>query len=125
MLLLIKIYKLGEISNGRNINLKPTELNSGSAMKCTLCDGETVDFHLWEKRKFVRCKNCRAIFLHPNSYLNSIEERGHYLLHNNDVTDPRYKKFLSPITTRIRKEFSDNSKGLDLAVGQGLLLPLS
>ena len=88
-------------------------------MKCTLCHGVTGDFLQWEEREFVRCETCRAILLLPEYYLNYEEEQGRYLLHNNDVTDPRYKEFLSPITNRVRNDFPNSSKGLDFGCGTG------
>lgn len=88
-------------------------------MKCSLCKNQTRDFLVYETREFVRCENCLGILLLPEYYLNSEEEQNRYLLHNNDVEDPRYKKFLSPITSRIINDFSIENLGLDFGCGTG------
>jgi SAM-dependent methyltransferase len=42
-----------------------------------------------------------------------------YSTHNNDVNDPRYRQFVSPITNGILKDFNQNHIGLDFGSGTG------
>ncbi|WP_245830827.1 class I SAM-dependent methyltransferase [Marivirga sericea] len=50
---------------------------------------------------------------------NDAIEADRYKAHNNDVTDPNYQKFVSPITDAIDKNFSKDQKGLDFGSGTG------
>lgn len=88
-------------------------------MKCSLCEGETTDFHYCENKKFVQCKNCKAILLLPEFYLNAAKEKDRYSQHNNDIKDPRYQKFVSPITTHVIENLSSTTLGLDYGCGTG------
>src|SRR5690606_11251438 len=88
-------------------------------MRCSLCKGFTTEFLIYENRKFVQCEKCKAILLLPEFFLNAEVEKSRYALHNNDVTDPRYKNFVSPITSHITENFPTWSTGLDFGCGTG------
>jgi hypothetical protein len=47
------------------------------------------------------------------------EEKERYLTHNNDITDPRYQKFVQPVVNAVMENFSTASKGLDFGAGAG------
>lgn len=55
----------------------------------------------------------------PLDYLNEIEEKERYLEHNNDVCDPRYQAFVSPLVNAIMRDFQKDTKGLDYGCGTG------
>lgn len=42
-----------------------------------------------------------------------------YNKHNNDTADEGYQKFVSPITSAIMRDFTQNHKGLDFGAGNG------
>ncbi|PKD20194.1 hypothetical protein APR41_14510 [Salegentibacter salinarum] len=88
-------------------------------MKCILCGGSTKEFWKSKKREFVECTNCGGIQLLPEFYISKKAEEDRYLTHNNDVEDARYQDFVSPITSRILKEFTPKHKGLDYGCGTG------
>ncbi|WP_258932651.1 hypothetical protein [Flavobacterium oreochromis] len=44
-------------------------------------------------------------------------EEKHYQFHNNDVEDPGYLNFVSPITSSILNDFSKEELGLDFGAG--------
>jgi hypothetical protein len=88
-------------------------------MKCILCAGSTKEFWKSKNREFVECTNCGGIQLLPEFYVSENIEKKRYLSHNNDVEDPRYQNFVSPITSRIIKDFSPAEKGLDYGCGTG------
>ncbi|HET8807258.1 MAG TPA: class I SAM-dependent methyltransferase [Methylophaga sp.] len=46
-------------------------------------------------------------------------EKALYLTHNNDVDDPRYQAFVSPVTQAILAEQSTDKTGLDFGAGPG------
>ncbi|PKL86227.1 MAG: methyltransferase [Ignavibacteriae bacterium HGW-Ignavibacteriae-1] len=68
---------------------------------------------------FYHCSNCAGYF-RPSELLPSREEeRERYESHNNDVNDPRFRKFVEPITSSILQNYTPNSKGLDFGAGTG------
>ncbi|MGY5847605.1 class I SAM-dependent methyltransferase [Salegentibacter sp. HM20] len=88
-------------------------------MKCSLCQGETRQFWKDENREFVECLHCGGIQLLPRYYVDETAEKKRYLTHNNDVEDPRYQKFVSPITSAILQDFQPENSGLDYGCGTG------
>ena len=67
----------------------------------------------------MRCVNCNVILLSPEFHLSPQEEKSRYRLHNNDINDPGYINFVSPVISRIKSDFSRNSVGLDFGCGTG------
>lgn len=88
-------------------------------MNCNLCGAETKAFWEDKQRKFVCCTNCEAIQLLPEFYVPEDAEKERYLTHNNDVEDPRYQQFVSPITSQVLEDFSEENTGLDYGCGTG------
>ncbi|TRO66906.1 class I SAM-dependent methyltransferase [Christiangramia sabulilitoris] len=88
-------------------------------MPCSLCNCETRKFQTVKEREYLQCVSCRAILLSPKFYLSPQAEKFRYSLHNNDVNDPGYIHFVSPIVKRIRADFDRNSSGLDFGCGTG------
>ncbi|MGA9326252.1 MAG: class I SAM-dependent methyltransferase [Salegentibacter sp.] len=88
-------------------------------MPCSLCSGRTLEFIEFENRKYFQCTNCGAVLLSPACYIPREAEKQRYESHNNDVNDPDYQKFVSPITSRILKDFGPQHQGLDFGCGTG------
>ncbi|PRX49614.1 class I SAM-dependent methyltransferase [Salegentibacter salegens] len=88
-------------------------------MNCILCEGSTKEFWKSKNREFVECTNCGGIQLLPQYYISKKAEEERYLTHNNDVEDRGYQDFVSPITSRILKDFSTKHSGLDYGCGTG------
>ncbi|MFZ0489442.1 MAG: methyltransferase domain-containing protein, partial [Salegentibacter sp.] len=88
-------------------------------MPCSLCSGRTLEFIEFENRKYFQCTNCGAVLLSPACYIPWEAEKQRYESHNNDVNDPDYQKFVSPITSRILKDFGPQHQGLDFGCGTG------
>lgn len=86
---------------------------------CSLCGGKTSFFDQEKERIFVRCGQCRSALLLPEFYLPADAEEARYRNHNNDVTDVRYQKFVSPITEAVKENFPASAKGLDFGCGTG------
>lgn len=86
---------------------------------CPLCEHYSTIFKEIENRIFHRCCHCFGVFLDKKSRLNIEEEKLRYQLHNNDVEDSRYQKFVEPITSRILRDFKPESIGLDFGAGTG------
>ncbi|MBP2830567.1 class I SAM-dependent methyltransferase [Aquimarina sp. U1-2] len=86
---------------------------------CTLCNTLTGVYIVTKKRTFFLCPECKGIIADPTHFLTPKEEKERYLLHQNDVNDPGYQNFVSPIIKEIRKDFNTNHAGLDFGSGSG------
>lgn len=86
-------------------------------MQCSLCGSETILYSEIRDRIYYSCVECKGILLHPSCFLPREAEKERYQLHQNDVTDSGYQKFVFPITQSILKEYSKHHKGLDFGSG--------
>ena len=94
-------------------------------MICIVCKNqEAVDFKNIKQKRYWKCSYCEAIFLDKEFYLSSNDEYNHYLTHNNDVNDERYKKFLSNLMLPLIDRIKLKSIGLDYGCGPGPALSL-
>ncbi len=92
------------------------KLSSREKTACPLCGGCSEKFF---ENKYFCCTICAGIFMHPEFRLGADEEKSRYESHNNDVTDIRYQKFVSPIVNGILHQFTENDHGLDFGAGTG------
>ena len=89
-------------------------------MICIICKNQKAAiFTNIKQKRYWKCSYCEAIFLDKEFYLSSNDEYKHYLTHNNDVNDPRYKKFLSNLMLPLIERMKLNSIGLDYGCGPG------
>lgn len=89
--------------------------------KCPLCLGDELSIKHKKNSGEVYwdCLNCHLIFLDPTHHLTPDKEKAHYQTHNNDVTDVRYQKFVSPIVDYVTENISVDTLGLDFGCGTG------
>ncbi len=85
-------------------------------MKCSLCNSS---LNHKVSPDFYKCGKCNAYIKELSTFLDSAKEQERYLTHNNDVYDPRYRKFTSPISQRILSNFQPHHLGLDFGCGTG------
>jgi len=92
-------------------------------IKCTLCNSKVDLFYESNLKKYFKkyykCTNCSSILLDPLNLLSREEERKRYETHNNDVEDPGYQTFVSPIVNEIERRFNAGHTGLDFGAGTG------
>ena len=87
---------------------------------CRVCRSANLEhFACVEKRRYERCSECRAILLAPEHLPGRSEERRHYLNHENDVDDPRYRKFVSKLVDPLAARLPAGAQGLDFGCGPG------
>ncbi|MCW5520350.1 class I SAM-dependent methyltransferase [Aureitalea sp. L0-47] len=87
---------------------------------CLLCHSESTAPYFGDSlHKFFECFNCGTVFRDPANFPSPSEERERYLTHNNDVNDPGYQEFVSPITEAVQKYFTKGATGLDFGAGTG------
>lgn len=85
-------------------------------MNCPLCRHPGAPLL---KEEFYVCSHCSGIFRNRENLIGYEEEKKRYEHHNNDVNDPGYQKFVSPITSFVLSNFSPQSFGLDFGSGTG------
>ena len=88
-------------------------------LNCPLCDSAGIHFHDHQERCYYRCSGCKSAFMHPDHHLSLEQERKRYELHNNDVHDPRYQQFVTPLVDLITESFTPDQQGLDFGAGTG------
>jgi len=87
---------------------------------CLLCHSESTASYFEDRlHKFFECSNCGTVFRDPATFLSPSEEKERYLTHNNDVNDPDYQEFVSPITEAVQKYYTKEAIGLDYGAGTG------
>lgn len=70
-------------------------------------------------RDYFECQRCLAVLLDPSQLPTRAQERAHYDLHQNEVSDPRYREFLSRLAQPLLARLSPGSHGLDYGCGPG------
>jgi hypothetical protein len=92
-----------------------------SQKKCCLCQSDQIAIKLIKPsgEQYWDCSTCGLIFLDETFHLIPTTEKQHYLTHNNDIADPRYQHFVSPVTDYVMNNIPVTSKGLDYGAGPG------
>ncbi len=87
---------------------------------CPVCRAPTaVWFMVVDGLDYWRCDMCEARFLDARHRPSRDDERAHYLLHENDVDDPGYRRFLSKLANPLLERLGACLKGLDYGCGPG------
>ena len=69
--------------------------------------------------RYGTCPVCEARFLDPAQRLGRAAEYAHYLHHENDPDDPRYRRFLGKLSDPLLALLAPGSRGLDYGCGPG------
>ncbi len=88
-------------------------------MECPLCFSNAVPFFCGRHGAYFSCPTCSSVFLAPENRLDPTAEQDRYARHNNDINDPGYQSFVSPIVEHIRANFTPAHSGLDFGCGTG------
>lgn len=87
---------------------------------CPVCRAPSLEyFARIDERDYLRCRTCEARFLDPDQRPGPRQERAHYLLHENDPHDPRYRNFLARFADPLLAKLEAESCGLDYGCGPG------
>lgn len=86
---------------------------------CGLCNTKSTLLLETGIAHYHKCPNCHGIFMSEYHLPTDEFEIGRYESHNNDVNDPRYRAFVSPITDSVQQYFTENHSGLDFGSGTG------
>ncbi|NGP77599.1 methyltransferase domain-containing protein [Balneolaceae bacterium YR4-1] len=88
-------------------------------ISCILCGNNASPFGRVRERDFYECQTCRAVIMDPDYYVDRDDEVYRYETHDNDVNDPRYQNFVSPLVDAVKKEYESGKTGLDYGSGTG------
>ena len=92
---------------------------------CPLCQSPTTHhFASVHRRTYLECPTCTLVFLTPSERLGPDTERAHYLTHENDPNDARYREFLDRLAIPLTARLSPGARGLDVGSGPGPTLSL-
>lgn len=87
---------------------------------CPLCHNTSIqEFCTIGDILFLQCKECDLVFKHASHLPTAENEKKRYLQHENNVEDPHYQHFVTPIVTRIIQQQAKTSTGLDFGAGPG------
>jgi SAM-dependent methyltransferase len=87
---------------------------------CPLCGHERVaPYYRDALRPYLQCLRCRLVFVSPAYRPSLARERSEYDLHQNDVHDPGYRRFLSRVVTPLLARLPAGARGLDFGCGPG------
>lgn len=90
---------------------------------CPLCHSLKQNHYYRDKsRSYLQCQNCALVFVPAQQHLNPQQEKQIYDLHENDMQDPGYQRFLSRLSNQVIKHISTGSKGIDYGCGPAPLL---
>ena len=76
------------------------------------------------ERDFFHCGNCDMVFVPRNFHLTIDAQLERYLSHNNDPSDPEYRKFLARLSDAILPSLKEGAQGLDFGAGPGPALAI-
>jgi hypothetical protein len=94
-------------------------MQNNPTSQCPLCNGISSHFYQYKQQQYYQCSNCFGIFVDKKRLPGSETELLRYQKHNNNINDYRYQKFVSPITSAIMRDFTQNDTGLDFGAGTG------
>ncbi|MEX2380897.1 MAG: class I SAM-dependent methyltransferase [Opitutales bacterium] len=77
-----------------------------------------------ESDPYFDCRNCGLVFLDPACVPDREREYAHYLTHENDPGDSRYRRFLSRLANPLIEKLVRGMEGLDYGSGPGPTLSL-
>ncbi len=89
---------------------------------CTLCRSNAELFYEMPGRVYYHCGKCSAIFLSPECYVSKEAEEKRYQKHENNISEPGYRKFVEPMVLKIQEKFGPEHQGLDFGSGPGPII---
>ena len=73
-------------------------------------------------KRYAHCPECDLRFMLAEHHTTLEDERRRYLVHNNDVEDPRYQEFVQPLVDCVQRRSPRGACGLDFGAGTGPVL---
>ncbi|WP_199775641.1 class I SAM-dependent methyltransferase [Microbulbifer pacificus] len=93
------------------------------APSCPLCRQPAAHLYHRDKfREYNRCVECALVFVPSQYHLSSDAEKAYYDLHENDLHDEGYERFLSRCAKPLLERLPNTASGLDFGCGPAPLL---
>lgn len=87
-------------------------------VQCILCQNTTTNrLGCIHDIEYHQCNQCHCTFKDEKHFPDATTEKSRYLLHNNDVKDVNYQKFVQPIVQSVFENFENTEIGLDFGAG--------
>ena len=87
---------------------------------CSVClGGDLTEFARVGDRLYRRCGQCAATLMDPGNWLSPQEEQAVYQLHDNEIDDPGYRRFLGKLVDPLLDRLDRGQRGLDFGCGPG------
>lgn len=92
---------------------------------CRVCLSINIlDFQCIDDKQYYRCNDCLATQLSIDHLPSREEEYRHYLQHENETSNPRYRAFLARLATPLMGFLPEDAEGLDYGCGPGPALAM-
>ena len=93
-------------------------------LACPICDNEHPQPYAEDKRrKYYQCPDCHLVFVGKAFLLDANQEFAEYQLHENNVDDAGYQRFLTrvsePLVLKLKQRTESGLNGLDFGCGPG------
>ncbi|MCA1798283.1 MAG: class I SAM-dependent methyltransferase [Xanthomonadaceae bacterium] len=90
------------------------------SVRCPLCAARDAQKQVAASSgHYLHCALCDLVYQVPAQRLASDAERAHYLTHENEVDDPRYRAFLAQLAAPLLERLPAGAEGLDYGAGPG------
>lgn len=87
---------------------------------CPICNSVSVAPFFEDKRRaYLRCYDCKLVFVPKRYWLSREDEKAIYDLHENDAKDQGYRDFLSRLSKPLLERLAPEQRGLDFGCGPG------
>jgi hypothetical protein len=87
---------------------------------CPICSSlDVVPFFEDKRRTYLRCCDCKLVFVPKRYWLSTEDEKAIYDLHENDAKDQGYRQFLSRLSRPLLERLAPKQRGLDFGCGPG------
>jgi len=87
---------------------------------CPLCGENHSDSYARDKRReYLQCLNCALVFVPAEHRLNANDEKAIYDLHENDINDAGYQRFLNRLAEPLLERLPRKASGLEFGCGPG------
>ncbi len=87
-------------------------------VNCLWCGSASTQQIKVEKTIYYQCLCCEIIFMDRKYHLDPLAEEARYLLHENNVLDSGYQKFVEPLKKAVMQRFGPSHLGLDYGSGK-------
>jgi len=89
-------------------------------MTCPLClNNDFQHYHQDKIRNYWQCAVCQLVFVQPEQYVTTQQEKAIYDQHQNSADDLGYRQFLNKLLVPLIQRLKSNALGLDFGSGPG------